>query len=96
MLAATMPTGGTSKGVVKIHGRLVEMQARYEGSPELPSAMGLTLVADGIRIIVEPPTDGNAAVSNGSQLRKTTAQLQLEAGLRVGYRGFYGCNSQGD
>lgn len=93
VLAATIPAAGEDRGrgVVKIHGRLVEMQALYH-SPQQPSTSGLSLVAEGMQVTVEPPGGEGAGTAGGSRRYETNAHLQLDAGLKVGYRGSYACD----
>ncbi len=93
VLAATIPAAGEGigKGVVKIHGRLVEMQAMYQSAQD-PSASALSLTADGVRIAVEAQGGESVITADGERMRETNAHLQLDAGLTVGYRGFHGCD----
>jgi hypothetical protein len=90
VLAASLPAEGgkTANGVVKIHGRLVRLVATYGATPA-SSATGLTLVANGIQVSVDPLADDGVAGSD--RWREATARLRLQAGLKVGYGGFYRC-----
>lgn len=93
VLAASLPTDakGVGKGVVKLHGLLVEATARHTAATP-STASGVTLSTPGLQVVVEPQAD-DARTTDGSPFREASAQLQLDAGLRVGYRGFYRCGS---
>jgi len=88
VLAASLPTDatGVGKGVVKLHGLLVETTARHAAAAP-SSATGVTLSTPGLQVVVAPKADA----TDGSSLREANAHLQLDAGLSVGYGGFYGC-----
>jgi hypothetical protein len=87
--AAAFPDGtGTGTGVVKLHGRLVELTARAAAPGP---AGGMVLSGDGIEVRVAAREPALADTADGVQVREATARLRLEAGLEVGYRGFYGC-----
>ncbi|GHA87614.1 DUF305 domain-containing protein [Cognatilysobacter bugurensis] len=75
VLAAT-----ADAGVVKIHGRLVQLDATSQ------SARGVALRGGGITVAVKP----DAEASDGAW-QEAVARLHLAAGLDVGYRGFYRC-----
>jgi len=83
---AVSPRGG-SAGVVKIHGRLVEL--RSEAS-SLESLTGPTeFSADGIRMDVRPLGE-TVRIRNGEPW-EAEMHFRIEEGLTVGYRGWYGC-----
>ncbi|MDQ3287604.1 MAG: DUF305 domain-containing protein [Pseudomonadota bacterium] len=97
VLAASSPAAGqdTGRGVVKIHGRLVEVQAMYDSAQD-SVASSLSLTADGMRIAVEAAGVESTNAVDGERTRETNARLHLNAGLTVGYRGFYACDSSRD
>lgn len=74
--------GGGVRGVVKLHGLLVELSGAVgtDGS--------VRLQADGITVGVAPAAKPGA----GDAMQPATATMQLEAGLSVGYAGFHGCS----
>lgn len=87
VLAGALVTGSTTaKGVVKLHGRLVEVTAQSVGSLEA-LADGATFTAEGLRLTVIPEGD---EVEPG-QRRVANLEFELEQGLLVGYRGWYTC-----
>ena len=91
VLAASLPTdaSGIGKGVVKLHGLLVETTAQHT-APTPSSASGLTLSAEGLQVVVDPQADGARSAGDGS-IRAANAHLHLDAGMSVGYGGFYRC-----
>ena len=93
VLAASLPTdaGGSGKGVIKLHGLLVEATAQHTATTP-SSASGLTLSAQGLQVAVDPQADG-AGTTDGGSVREANAHLQLDAGLSVGYGGFFRCDS---
>ncbi len=79
---------GLAKGVVKIHGKLVQLSSEpLAGFSALGS--GATLTADNINVVVALGKDGDVE-PNGE---KAIADLHFELaqGLKVGYRGWYTC-----
>jgi hypothetical protein len=80
--AATVPGPDTSRGVIKLHGRLVPMAVRYETSVD----QGFELSGDEVTVVAAPydPTGGEEA-------RDAEARLQIGNILEVGYGGFYEC-----
>lgn len=74
-------------GVVKLHGRLVELTAN-QADPLEALATGPTFTADGLRLAVEPePATG------GTGRRPANMHFEiLEEGLLIGYRGWYSCS----
>jgi hypothetical protein len=80
--AATAPDAGASRGVIKLHGRLVIMTVRYPAS----ASDGFELASDDVRVTAAPyesQADGQA--------RDGEALLQIGRDLEVGYGGFYSC-----
>jgi hypothetical protein len=80
--AATAPRDGESRGVIKLHGRLVPMQVRYQG----PQGEGFELSSDDVRVMTAPY---EVAAENGA--RDAEARLHIGKDLEVGYGGFYDC-----
>jgi hypothetical protein len=80
--AATAPAAGADRAVIKLHGRLVSMNVRYQ-----------TLVGDGFELssddvtVVAAPYEGAA----GDEAREAEARLRIGQSLDVGYGGFYSC-----
>lgn len=90
--AAALPAPGRdARGVVKLHGRLVELAARFDGDPA--GTGRLTLSGDGIRVAVVPAEGGGGMQADGP--RDAFAHLSLDAGLDVGYGGFFDCTGAG-
>ncbi|WP_156032615.1 hypothetical protein [Parvularcula oceani] len=94
ILSGTAPADArdVATGVVKLHGRLVELEtAEPVGFEALAS--GVTYVSDGLRMTVEPVPD--KGVSEGEGWVQTIADLRfvLEQGLLVDYRGYYRCDA---
>jgi len=80
--AATAPGAGASRGVIKLHGRLVQMDVRYETS----ASEGFELSSDDVTVVASPydrAADGDA--------REASALLRIGNDLEVGYGGFYEC-----
>lgn len=71
-------------GLVKLHGRLVRLDARPH--PARGGAHGVVLHGDGMSVALVP----DAAAPAGAW-QDATARLHLDAGLDVGYRGFHRC-----
>jgi hypothetical protein len=80
--AATAPGADASRGVIKLHGRLVPMSVRYQ-----------TLAGDGFELSSEDvrvsavPYEGTA----GHGAREADARLRIGDDLDVGYGGFDEC-----
>lgn len=83
-------TGDAITGVVKLHGRLVELAAQHAKTIDELNA-GATFTAQGIRLTVKPEREEGGEV--GERRRRWPANLlfELEQGLHVGYRGWYTC-----
>ncbi|SCZ59268.1 DUF305 domain-containing protein [Thiohalomonas denitrificans] len=88
---ATAGQGVAAEAVTKLSGTLVPLQSEtatgFEGL-----LRGPTLHADGIRMVVKPVPDEEPEAINGVRRWKADLRLELEQGLRVGYRGFYFCD----
>ena len=80
--AATAPGAGASRGVIKLHGRLVPMNVRYETS----GGEGFELSSDDVTLVASPYE--RAA---GGDAREANALLRIGSELEVGYGGFYEC-----
>jgi hypothetical protein len=80
--AATAPGAGASRGVIKLHGRLVPMNVRYETS----AGEGFELSSDDVTLVASPYE--RAA---GGDAREANALLRIGGDLEVGYGGFYEC-----
>ena len=80
--AATAPGAGASRGVIKLHGRLVPMTVRYQTL----AGECFELSGDDVRVVAAP-YEGTA----GSETREADARLQIGSDLEVGYGGFYEC-----
>jgi hypothetical protein len=80
--AATAPGAGASRGVIKLHGRLVPMNVRYETS----GVEGFELSSDDVTLVASPYE--RAAVGDA---REANALLRIGSDLEVGYGGFYEC-----
>jgi hypothetical protein len=80
--AATAPGADASRGVIKLHGRLVPMNVRYE-----------TLAGDGFELSSDDVTVSAAAYEGtaGNGAREADARLRIGDDLEVGYGGFYEC-----
>ena len=82
MAAATVPGAGDSRGVIKLHGRLVPMNVRYQTL----AGDGFELSSDDVRVSAAP-YEGTA----GNGVRDADARLRIGDELEVGYGGFYEC-----
>jgi hypothetical protein len=80
--AATAPGAGVSRGVIKLHGRLVPMNVRRETS----TSEGFELSGDDVTVVASP-YDRAAA----GDAREANALLRIGNDLEVGYGGFYEC-----
>lgn len=80
--AATAPGAGASRGVIKLHGRLVPMEVRYQTL----QGDGFELSSDDVRVVASP-YEGSA----GSGVRDAEAHLRIGQELEAGYGGFYEC-----
>jgi hypothetical protein len=80
--AATGPGVGSSRAVIKLHGRLVPMTVRYQTL----AGDGFELSSDDVRVVAAA-YEGTAE----SETRQADARLQIGKELEVGYGGFYKC-----
>lgn len=80
--AATAPGAADSRGLIKVHGRLVPMKVRYRST----AARGFELSGDQVDVIAGPSAEGDA-----SEMREAEARFRAAGGLEVGYAGFYTC-----
>ena len=76
-------TFGAPAALAKISGDLVRL-----GSTDGTG----TLSTEGMSVALSAP-DGTAALENSSEMQEANLVLELDAGLRAGYRGFYGCDA---
>ena len=83
---ASEPGPGSSRGMIKLHGRLVPMTVRYQTSPD----DGFELSSDDV-IVVAAAYEGSTAEGTA---RQADARLQIGKDLEVGYGGFYKCGTQ--
>ncbi len=75
---------GTAAALVKLSGDLVRLEADESGR---------TLTADGIAMRISAPDRADSLGSVDSAPAKANLVLELDAGLRAGYRGFYRCRT---
>ena len=80
--AATAPGAGESRGVIKLHGRLVPMAVRYQTSAD----QGFEMSSGDVRVAAAPY---EASGDNGT--RDAEAHLRIGDELEAGYGGFYEC-----
>jgi len=80
--AATRPGTAGSRGVIKLHGRLVPMTAGYPSS----QSEGFELSGDDVAVLASP-YEGAA----GGGALEAEARLRIGKDLEVGYGGFYAC-----
>lgn len=74
---------GAPAALAKISGDLVRLG---------PTDDAGTLSTEGMSVALSAP-DGAAALENSGELQDANLVLELDAGLRAGYRGFYGCDA---
>lgn len=86
ILVAT-PAEGGAQGVIKLHGKLVRVQAPAGDLQAL--AGGGTFSAEGVTLEVAPEEQAVAAEPVPADLH-----FSLDAGLNVGYHGWYGCTGE--
>lgn len=90
VLVGTVAANGGARGVVKIHGKLVEVSAPRADSLEALTK-GATFTAGGLRVTVLPHMESNVQQQADKTRREADAILELAQGLKVGYRGWYTC-----
>jgi hypothetical protein len=93
ILVARAPADSDARpgGVMKLNGELVPLEAEQDGGFEA-LLTGPTMVAEGVRMAVEPVPDAEAEVTVGMRRWEADLVFELEQGLTVGYRGFYFCD----
>lgn len=84
-------SGSNGAGVVKIHGRLVELRSDATTAEAL--AGPTTFQTEGMRLTVRP-LDEKPRVQDGESQQKAEMHFEIEDGLTVGYRGWYRCSSR--
>lgn len=80
--------GGDGAALVKLSGDLIRLDA--EDAAALQT--GPILITDGIALGLSAP-GSEAALAASTERREADLVLSLDAGLRAGYRGFYGCKA---
>lgn len=80
----------TAQGVVKIHGRLVELHA--DNIHDITTLIdGGVFAADSIRVDITPTEDESAKAADLPLHRPASLKFTLQQGLEVGYEGWYTC-----
>lgn len=80
--------------LTKLSGTLVPLKAASpDGFQGLTS--GPSLQADGIHMVVAPVSGEEPETVDGSRRWEADLLFELEQGLKVGYRGFYFCDTGG-
>ena len=94
---------GASRAVVKVHGRLVELQARFAPASATSgadaangAAAALILRGDGMDVAVAALDGAATPALVDVDTIEAEAVLRVEPGLEVGYAGFYRCNGPDD
>ena len=80
--AATAPGAGAGRGVIKLHGRLVPMNVRYQTL----AGEGFELSSEDVTVVASP-YEG----AEGGEPREADARLRIGNDLEVGYGGVYEC-----
>ncbi len=80
---ATAQIDGAPAALAKVSGDLVRLGST-DGSK--------TLRTEGMSVLLTAP-DGAAPLESNSETQEANLVLELDAGLRVGYRGYYGCDA---
>jgi hypothetical protein len=75
---------GTETALVKLSGDLIRLKADDSGR---------ALTADGITMRLSPPNENGSLDIAGSEAAEADLVLELDVGLRAGYRGYYKCNA---
>ncbi|MFO7565671.1 MAG: DUF305 domain-containing protein [Enhygromyxa sp.] len=93
VVAATLPPGGSgpARGVLEVHGRLVELQAAFAPSASMEGA-ALSLHAEGIEVTVSLIEGAGSSAAIPLDAVEAQALLRIDAGIEVGYGGFYRCD----
>jgi hypothetical protein len=90
IFAAAPTATGPSIGVVKIHGRLVQLGADAPSSFQ-DLVNGGRFAAGPIHITVAPLAGESPEEVDGGHRWPANMMFELEQGLTVGYRGWYSC-----
>lgn len=77
-------------GVVKLHGRLVELTAQHAKTVDELGA-GAIFTTQGITLTVKPDREEDAEVGESQHRWPADLLFELDQGLHVGYRGWYTC-----
>lgn len=90
IFAASVGSNATAQGVIKLHGRLVELTA--QGIKDLDAlATGAVFTAGPVQFDVKPEMEkGNT--QDGKQRWPAEAHFKLRNELKVGYGGWYTCD----
>ncbi len=86
---AVGPQAGGLAALLKISGDLVQVNATASDG----LASGPALGADGVSVQVGPRIGSHGLNAAGAEPQEADMVLELDAGLRVGYSGFYGCEA---
>lgn len=94
VLVVRAPNAGgvTARGVMKIHGRLIELTSEEAGG-YASLIDGVALNAGGVTVQVAPLEE--TPPSEATETRQADMTLTLEQGLNAGFRGYYTCEGQG-
>lgn len=85
--------GNTAQGAIKVHGKLIQVTAQAVNNFEA-LVDGALFTADGLKVEVTPHPNEGAKEHQGKRRWPANAILELEQGLKVGYRGWYTCGSE--
>lgn len=92
VLAMQNAENDTGRGVIKIHGKLVEL--RQNPAPDYHSGKGpIVLGAGGAQVKVELAADSDIERIEPDREYAADAVFTLDQGLEVGYRGWYRCRA---
>lgn len=92
VFAAGIGPGATAQGVIKLHGRLVELTA--QGVKDLDAlAAGAVFTAGPVQFDVKPEMK-EGHTQDGKQRWLAEAHFTLRNELNVGYVGWYTCNDE--
>ena len=83
---------GASQGLIKVHGRLVELRARFATPEAGEGAPAISLQGEGIEVAIDLLDDAATSPVVEVQEAEGEAVLRLAAGLEVGYAGFVQCD----
>ncbi|MEX1033650.1 MAG: DUF305 domain-containing protein [Cellvibrionaceae bacterium] len=82
------------RGVLKLHGNLLQLDAQTANSFE-DLAGGASFTANLVRVEVTPLPGEEPIGENGEQHWPADLRFRLEQGAHVGYRGWYRCRGEG-